>query len=99
MRKLAILLSVFFIFSCEDKDDSNDCDSLMAKADELANTFETKSDNDTATKADCDAAVAAMQAAVDCLPAGPEKVETVQMLSVMEAICNLMSEVNTSPSY
>ena len=99
MRKLAILLSVFIIFSCEDKDDSNDCDSLMAKADELANTFETKSDNDTATKADCDAAVAAMQAAVDCLPAGPEKVETVQMLSVMEAICNLMSEVNTSPSY
>ena len=99
MRKLAILLSVFIIFSCEDKDDSNDCDSLMAKADELANTFETKSDNDTATKADCDAAVAAMKAAVDCLPAGPEKVETVQMLSVMEAICNLMSEVNTSPSY
>ena len=99
MRKLAILLSVFIIFSCEDKDDSNDCDSLMAKADELANTFETKSDNDTATKADCDAAVAAMEAAVDCLPAGAEKTETVQMLTLLKAMCSVMSEVNTSPSY
>ena len=99
MRKLAILLSVFIIFSCEDKDDSDDCSSLMTKADELANTFETKSDNDTATKADCDAAVAAMEAAVDCLPAGPEKTETMQMLPVMKAMCSLMSETNTSRSY
>ena len=99
MRKLVILLSVFIIFSCEDKDDSNDCDSLMAKADELANTFETKSDNDTATKADCDAAVAAMEAAVDCLPPGPEKTETMQMLPVIKAMCSLMSETNTSRSY
>ena len=100
MKKLAILLSLLIVFACEDKDsDEPDCSSLMAKAEEAMNTFEDKDDNDTATKADCDAAVAAMQAAVDCLPAGPEKVETVQMLSVMEAMCNLMSEVNTSPSY
>ena len=71
----------------------------MAKADELANTFETKSDNDTATKADCDAAVAAMEAAVDCLPPGPEKTETMQMLPVIKAMCSLMSETNTSRSY
>ena len=99
MKKLAILLSLLIVFSCEDKDDGDDCASLMAKANELMDAYETKVDNDTATKADCDAAVAAMKAAVDCLPAGAEKAETVQMLSVMEAICNLMSEVNTSPSY
>ena len=76
MKKLAILLSLLIVFSCEDKDgDKDDCSSLMAKADEAMNTFETKEDNDTATKADCDAAVAAMKAAVDCLPAGPEKTE------------------------
>ena len=99
MKKLAILLSLLIVFSCEDKDDGDDCASLMAKADEAMNTFETKEDNDTATKADCDAAVAAMKAAVDCLPAGPEKTETVTMLSLMEQMCSAWSEVNTSPSY
>ena len=99
MKKLAILLSLLIVFACEDKDDGDDCASLMAKADEAMNTFETKEDNDTATKADCDAAVAAMKAAVDCLPAGPEKTETVTMLSLMEQMCSAWSEVNTSPSY
>ena len=100
MKKLAILFSLLIVFACEDKDsDEPDCSSLMAKAEEAMNTFETKDDNDTATKADCDAAVAAMQAAVDCLPPGAEKTETVTMLSVMESMCSLMSEVNTSPSY
>ena len=99
MKKLAILLSLLIVFACEDKDDGDDCASLMAKADEAMNTFETKEDNDTATKADCDAAVAAMKAAVDCLPAGSEKTETVTMLSLMEQMCSAWSEVNTSPSY
>ena len=100
MKKLAILLSLLIVFSCEDKDgDKDDCSSLMAKADEAMNTLETKKENITATKADCDAAVAAMKAAVDCLPAGPEKTETVTMLSLMEQMCSAWSEVNTSSSY
>ena len=100
MKKLSILLSLLIVFSCEDKDsDDPDCSSLMAKAEEAMNAFEAKDDNDTATKADCDAAVAAMKAAVDCLPAGPEKTETVTMLSLMEQMCSAGSEVNTSPSY
>ena len=100
MKKLAILLSLLIVFACEDKDsDEPDCSSLMAKAEEAMNTFEDKDDNDTATKADCDAAVAAMEAAVDCLPAGAEKTETVQMLTLLKAMCSVMSEVNTSPSY
>ena len=100
MKKLAILLSLLIVFACEDKDsDEPDCSSLMAKAEEAMNTFEDKDDNDTATKADCDAAVAAMEAAVDCLPPGPEKTETMQMLPVIKAMCSLMSETNTSPSY
>ena len=100
MKKLAILLSLLIVFACEDKDDdAPDCASLMTKAEELSDAFETKVDNDTATKADCDAAVAAMEAAVDCLPAGPEKTETMQMLPVMKAMCSLMSETNTSRSY
>ena len=100
MKKLAILLSLLIVFACEDKDDdAPDCASLMTKAEELSDAFETKVDNDTATKADCDAAVAAMEAAVDCLPPGPEKTETMQMLPVIKAMCSLMSETNTSRSY
>ena len=100
MKKLAILLSLLIVFACEDKDsDEPDCSSLMAKAEEAMNTFEDKDDNDTATKADCDAAVAAMEAAVDCLPPGAEKTETMQMLPVLKAMCSLMSETNTSRSY
>ena len=92
MKKLAILLSLLIVFSCEDKDgDKDDCSSLMAKADEAMNTFETKEDNDTVTKADCDAAVEAMEAAVDCLPAGPDKTELLQMLPTAKALCSLMS--------
>ena len=99
MKKLAILLSLLIVFACEDKDDGDDCASLMAKANELMDAYETKVDNDTATKADCDAAVTALEAAVDCLPAGPDKTEMVQTLPIMKTLCNLMSEVNTSPSY
>ncbi len=92
MKKLAILLSLLIVFACEDKDDdAPDCASLMTKAEELSDAFETKVDNDTATKADCDAAVAAMEAAVDCLPAGPDKTELLQMLPVAKASCNLLS--------
>ena len=92
MKKLTILLSLLIVFACEDKDDdAPDCASLMTKAEELSDAFETKVDNDTATKADCDAAVAAMEAAVDCLPAGPDKTELLQMLPVAKASCNLLS--------
>ena len=92
MKKLAILFSLLIFFACEDKDDdAPDCASLMTKAEELSDAFETKVDNDTATKADCDAAVAAMEAAVDCLPAGPDKTELLQMLPVAKASCNLLS--------
>ena len=92
MKKLAIILSLLIVFACEDKDDdAPDCASLMTKAEELSDAFETKVDNDTATKADCDAAVAAMEAAVDCLPAGPDKTELLQMLPVAKASCNLLS--------
>ena len=92
MKKLAILFSLLIVFACEDKDDdAPDCASLMTKAEELSDAFETKVDNDTATKADCDAAVAAMEAAVDCLPAGPDKTELLQMLPVAKASCNLLS--------
>jgi len=92
VKKLAILLSLLIVFACEDKDDdAPDCASLMTKAEELSDAFETKVDNDTATKADCDAAVAAMEAAVDCLPAGPDKTELLQMLPVAKASCNLLS--------
>ena len=92
MKKLAILFSLLIVFACEDKDsDEPDCSSLMAKAEDAMDAFETKDDNDTATKADCDAAVAAMEAAVDCLPAGPDKTELLQMLPVAKASCNLLS--------
>ena len=101
MKKLAILLSLLIVFACEDKDDdsSPDCTSLMTKMEQLSDTFETKADNGTATKADCDAVVAALEAALDCLPAGPDKTEMLQALPMMKASCSLMSEVNTSPSY
>ena len=92
MKKLAILLSLLIVFACEDKDDdAPDCASLMTKAEELSDAFETKVDNDTATKADCDAVVAALEAALDCLPAGPDKTELLQMLPVAKASCNLLS--------
>ena len=92
VKKLAILLSLLIVFACEDKDaDGPDCASLMTKAEQLSDTFETKTDNGTATKADCDAAVEAMEAAVDCLPAGPDKTELLQMLPVAKASCNLLS--------
>ena len=93
-KSIGILILCFMFIACEEAEEAKkeaDCAAALITLTTVTDSFNTKFDNGTATKAECDDLIIKAQAYSDCLPEGEDKTEMLAMIAQISSVCAILS--------